>query len=604
MTNMSCSMMTTESPGISSRTMRRSRISSAVSSGFIPADGSSSRSSRGPAASARQISTRRRSICGSWPTRSKPRRGRSRLKRASRWDARSMAARISPTSRPRRTTESRSPVRRRACMPIRMLSKTERSRHRRLAWKVRAIPSRAIAWASRPVSRRPRKTTSPAAGAKRPVNALKSVVFPEPFGPITPTVSPSATTTSTPSRATSPPKRTVSPVTSSKLTVVAGAARPVNAVGGLPWVRRGSVRPTPATSPVSPDPRGPEAAGTVEEHDDDHDAVEEQAVLVEESEALGQGHEQAGAQHDARDRVHAADDDHGEHDERIAEVEVGRRDEAHHDGVTAEGEGRDVLDPLRAAREPEVVHEDVEDEDERDRDERQIVAARLEDRHEENRAHEDGRPRPDQHGEPRRPAPRDGQEADGVAAEASERGAGEVDDAGGPDLEIQPLTRRDVEKGEGRDEGPVRARPERQRKGQRQHGATRERGRPASRERPGERRAEPRHEPHQAAGRDERPAGGAERPRALGEDAGDHEREDGRLRQPDTREVAAHTRSTLFSPRRPLGLNPRNSMTTANATTSRNSEPRGMRAAAVGWRTPRSTATLAASPIPGIARFS
>src|SRR5256886_2856350 len=457
-----------------------------------------------------------------------------------------MAAGTSPTSRPRRTTESRSPVRRRACMPIRMLSKAERSRHRRLAWKVRAIPSRAIAWASRPVSRRPRKTTSPAAGAKRPVSALKSVVFPEPFGPITPTVSPSATTTSTPSRATSPPKRTVSPVTSSKLTVVAGAARPVNAVGGVPWVRRGSVQLTAVTSPVSPDPRGPEAAGTVEEHDDDHDAVEEQAVLVEESEALGQGHEQAGAQHDARDRVHAADDDHGEHDERIAEVEVGRRDEAHHDGVegpaepdeevtdrereelpprdrhaaapgrdlvvaqrverepeprivqapedprgepghdergvveirvcreldarerrpgregvAGEGEGRDVLDPLRAARELEVVHEDVEDEDERDRDERQIAPARREDRHEENRAHEDGRPWPDQHGEPRRPAPRDGQEADRVAAEPGERGAGEGEDAGGPPLEIPPPAGRDVEGGEGRDAGPVRARTER-----------------------------------------------------------------------------------------------------------------------------------------------
>src|SRR5438034_9031046 len=83
-------------------------------------------------------------------------------------------------------------------------------------------------------------------------------------------------------------------------------------------------------------------------------------------------------------------------------------------------------------------------------------------------------------------------------------------------------------------------------------------------------------------------SGRAERPRALGEDAGDHEREDGRLGQPDTREVAAHTRSTLFSPRMPLGLNTRNTMTTANATTSRNSEPRGMRAAAVVWRTPKS----------------
>jgi len=35
-TNMSCSMMITESPGISSRTIWRSFISSAVSSGLMP----------------------------------------------------------------------------------------------------------------------------------------------------------------------------------------------------------------------------------------------------------------------------------------------------------------------------------------------------------------------------------------------------------------------------------------------------------------------------------------------------------------------------------------------------------------------------------------
>src|SRR5437867_11551625 len=257
-----------------------------------------------------------------------------------------MAARISPRNRPRRATKSRRLVRRRACMPIRMLSKTERSRHRRLAWKVRAIPSRAIAWASRPTSRRPRKTISPAAGARSPVSALKSVVLPEPLGPITPTVSPSATATFTPSRATSPSKRTVSPVASSRLTVVAGAARPGLAVGGVPWVRRGSVvagaarpglavggvpwvrrgsvSPRPVRSSVSPYLGGPEAPGPIEEHDDDHDAVEEQAVLVEEPEALGQRHEQAGAEDDPGDRVDTADDDHGKHDERVPEVEVGR----------------------------------------------------------------------------------------------------------------------------------------------------------------------------------------------------------------------------------------------------------------------------------------
>src|SRR2546422_290087 len=77
-----------------------------------------------------------------------------------------------------------------------------------------------------------RELAHPLEAAPRPertVSALKSVVFAEAFGPITPTVSPSATTTSTPSRATSPPKRTVSPVTSSRLgaalTGIAGSAR-------------------------------------------------------------------------------------------------------------------------------------------------------------------------------------------------------------------------------------------------------------------------------------------------------------------------------------------------------------------------------------------
>ena len=46
------------------------------------------------------------------------------------------------------------------------------------------------------------------------------------------------------------------------------------------------------------------------------------------------------------------------------------------------------------------------------------------------------------------------------------------------------------------------------------------------------------------------------------------------------------TRSRLFSPRSPLGLAIRKSMTAPNATTSRNSDPRGMKAAAVVCSTP------------------
>src|SRR2546427_6955162 len=73
---------------------------------------------------------------------------------------------------------------------------------------------------------------------------------------------------------------------------------------------------------------------------------------------LFRSHEQAGAQDDARDRVHAADDDHREHDERIAEVEVGRRDEAHHHGVEGPAEpDEEVADREREERSEEHTSE-------------------------------------------------------------------------------------------------------------------------------------------------------------------------------------------------------------------------------------------------------
>lgn len=54
------------------------------------------------------------------------------------------------------------------------------------AWKLRAIPSRAIAEADIPVIARPSKATVPPLGFSEPARRLKTVVLPAPFGPIRP----------------------------------------------------------------------------------------------------------------------------------------------------------------------------------------------------------------------------------------------------------------------------------------------------------------------------------------------------------------------------------------------------------------------------------
>ncbi len=61
---------------------------------------------------------------------------------------------------------------------------------RRMFWKVRPIPARATSWAGHRVASLPSIRMRPALGPKRPEMMLRSVVLPEPFGPISPTISP------------------------------------------------------------------------------------------------------------------------------------------------------------------------------------------------------------------------------------------------------------------------------------------------------------------------------------------------------------------------------------------------------------------------------
>src|SRR5436309_10533946 len=94
---------------------------------------------------------------------------------------------------------------------------TVRSANERASWKVRAMPRRQTRSGERPTSDWPRKLRRPASGRQKPAMQLNRVVLPEPFGPISPTISPSRTAKSTPSTATRPPKRLVTPLPSSTI---------------------------------------------------------------------------------------------------------------------------------------------------------------------------------------------------------------------------------------------------------------------------------------------------------------------------------------------------------------------------------------------------
>src|SRR5437016_12371123 len=75
------------------------------------------------------------------------------------------------------------------------------------------MPSAVMRWGARPTSsRRPSsKRIRPAVAGWRPVIRLKRVVFPEPLGPMRPTISPSSTRSARSCTARRPPKSFVRP---------------------------------------------------------------------------------------------------------------------------------------------------------------------------------------------------------------------------------------------------------------------------------------------------------------------------------------------------------------------------------------------------------
>src|SRR5437762_4801301 len=77
------------------------------------------------------------------------------------------------------------------------------------------MPACATRYAGSPATSSPRKRTEPDVGRNAPAIRLKVVLFPEPFGPMRPRISPSATSNETFLTARKPSKLLVSPSTRS-----------------------------------------------------------------------------------------------------------------------------------------------------------------------------------------------------------------------------------------------------------------------------------------------------------------------------------------------------------------------------------------------------
>jgi hypothetical protein len=108
----------------------------------MPADGSSSRTRRGRLISARQISTRRRSIIGKPAAAASMRAASSGLNTASRSRASAKLFANSAAKASRRNRLNTRPWLSRLWLPTMMLSNTESGRHMRERWKVRVMPAR------------------------------------------------------------------------------------------------------------------------------------------------------------------------------------------------------------------------------------------------------------------------------------------------------------------------------------------------------------------------------------------------------------------------------------------------------------------------------
>ncbi len=207
-----CSTSSTARPRAESRSrisVRRPR--SAVA---MPAAGSSSSRTRGSDASAAATISSRCSVAvrRSAGSAALPARPTSARARAARPRAAAASARERGVARIVRTAPA---SRRRTSVPAIACSRAVRPGNTDVAWRVRTTPVATRSLVGRSVTSRPSAITEPSSAASSPASRRRSVVLPEPLGPIRARTSPGTSARSTPPTATTPPNRRTSPRASS-----------------------------------------------------------------------------------------------------------------------------------------------------------------------------------------------------------------------------------------------------------------------------------------------------------------------------------------------------------------------------------------------------
>src|SRR6266436_8988651 len=118
------------------------------------------------------------------------------------------------------------------------------------------MPRAQMRWGARPVTSWPWKRILPASGRRAPAIRLNSVVLPEPFGPMTPSSSPSCSVKLTSLTARTPPKpldsRSTSRRGTSRVSAVAGSTLREGGSGIGERGRRGFLGPDQLLLAVDP----------------------------------------------------------------------------------------------------------------------------------------------------------------------------------------------------------------------------------------------------------------------------------------------------------------------------------------------------------------
>src|SRR4051794_33872318 len=217
----------------------------------------------------------------------------------------------------------------------------------RMFWKVRAIPSLVMANRLWPPMLLPLKSTSPDVGAYTPVIVLKHVVFPAPFGPIRPRISPGRMSNDTSSSATTPPKRIVTLRRDSSASSGAATVSTIDSGTGSPLLEL--LEPLvqllgPHASPRWEQPLRPVVRKQDQQHPEDQDPE-----VGEGPEQLGQVRDDDPAEDDSPAVARTADDHGGDEqdgqqqleglgvDERLPGREQ-RAGQAAHEGPDREGQ--------------------------------------------------------------------------------------------------------------------------------------------------------------------------------------------------------------------------------------------------------------------------